>query len=140
LQERDHKQRWIIRLDQHVNVVSHCLECGHAACPRQAVSYRPQQEDALALRGYSFGLAVVARSGEWRYRHHVSMIKIREQLQTESTLMISLKELALLCEVFVALVTAVVHHDAELIQPLRPWDGIVLAMDGVQPENSHETL
>ena len=28
LKERYHKQRWIIRLDQHVKVVSHFLECG----------------------------------------------------------------------------------------------------------------
>jgi len=38
------------------------------------------------------------------------------------------------------LVTAVVHRDEELIKPLRPLDGIVLAIDGVQPAKSHETL
>ena len=123
-----------------MNVVSHVLECGNAACTRQAVIYRPQQEDALALRGYAFGLDVVARIGEWRYRHNVSIIKIRDQLQTESKLMISLKEVAWRCEVFLALVTAVVHHDEELIKQLRPLDGIVLAIDGVQPAKSHETL
>src|SRR5262245_40320869 len=78
LKERYHKQRWIIRLDQHVNVVSYFLECRNAACTRQAVIYRPQQEEALALRGYSFGLDVVARIGEWRYRHNLSIIKIRD--------------------------------------------------------------
>jgi hypothetical protein len=41
LKERYPKQRWVIRLDQHVNVVSHFLECGNTACPRQAVVYRP---------------------------------------------------------------------------------------------------
>jgi hypothetical protein len=91
LKARYHKQRWIMRRDQHVNVVSHFLECGNAACTRHAVVYRPQQEDALALRGYSFGLDVVARLGEWRYRHNVSIIKIRDQLQPESQLSISLK-------------------------------------------------
>jgi hypothetical protein len=78
LKERYHKQRWIIRLDQHVQVVRHFLECGNAACTRQAVVYRPQQEDALALRGYSFGLDVVARRGELRYQHNLSIIKIRD--------------------------------------------------------------
>jgi hypothetical protein len=46
----------------------------------------------------------------------------------------------LLCEVFLALVTTVAHQDEELIGPLRTLDGIVLAIDGVQPEKSHETL
>jgi len=99
VKERSHKPRWIIRLEQHVNVVSHVLEGGNAAWTRQAVIYRPPQEDALAWRGYAFGLDVVARIGEWRYRHNGSMIQIREQLQTESKLMISRKEVAWRCEV-----------------------------------------
>jgi hypothetical protein len=52
------------------------------------------------LRGYSFGLDVVARIGELRYQHNLSIIKIRDQLQTESQLSISLQEVALLSEVF----------------------------------------
>ena len=63
LQARYHKQRWIVRLDQHVKVVSHFLDCRNTAWTRQAVLYRPQQEDALALRGDTFGLDVVARIG-----------------------------------------------------------------------------
>jgi hypothetical protein len=140
LKERYHKQRWIIRLDQHVKVVSHFLECGNTACTRPAVVYRPLQEDALALRGYSFGLDVVARIGELRYQHTLSIPKIRDQLQTESPLSISRKEVSLLCEVFLALVTTVAHHDEELIRQLRTWDGLILAIDGVQPEKSHEPL
>jgi hypothetical protein len=94
MHERYHKQGWIVRLDQHVKVVSHCLECANTACTRPAVVSRPQQEDALALRGYPFGLDVVARIGELRYRDNVSISKIREQLQAESPLSISLKEVA----------------------------------------------
>ena len=107
---------------------------------RQALVYRPQQEEALALRGYTFGLDVVARIGEWRYRNNLSIIKIRDQLQTESHLSISLKEVALLCEVFLALVTTGARQDEELIAQLKALGGIVLASDGVQPEKSHETL
>jgi len=61
--ERSHKQRWIIRRDQHLKVVSHVLECGNTTCTQPAVVYRPQQEDALALRGDTVGLDVVARIG-----------------------------------------------------------------------------
>jgi hypothetical protein len=140
LQERYHKQRWIVRLDQHIKVVSHFLECSYATCTQRAVVYRPHQEDALALRGYTFGLDVVARIGELRYREHLTITKIREQLTREAHLSISLKEVALLCEVFLALVTTVVHHDEELIAQLKTGGGIVLAIDGVQPEKSYETL
>ena len=52
-----------MRLDQQVTVVSHLLECRPTACTRPAVIDRPQQEDALALRGYPFGRDVVAYIG-----------------------------------------------------------------------------
>jgi hypothetical protein len=140
LRERYHKQRWIIRLDEQVKVVSHFLECGNPACDQWAVIYRPPQEDTLALRGYTFGLDVVARIGELRYRDHLSITKIQAHLKTESQLVISLKEVALLCEVFLALVTTVACHDQALIEQLRMAGGIILAIDGVQPEKSYETL
>ena len=138
-QERYHKQRWSIRLDQHVNVVSHFLECGNTACTRPAVVSRPRQEDALALRGDAFGLEVVARRGEWRAPHTWSMPTIRDQLQTESPRSISRTEVSLLCEVCLAWVTTVAPHDEELIRQWSTWDGIILAMDGVQPAKSHAT-
>jgi hypothetical protein len=83
---------------------------------------------------------VVARLGALRDRNHWSIIKIRDQLQTESHLSLSLKEVAWLGEVFLALVTTVARQDEELIAPLKALGGIVLAMDGVQPEKRHETL
>jgi hypothetical protein len=43
------------------------------------------------------------------------------------------------CEVFLALVTTVADQDQALVEPLRTVDGIVLAIDGGQPDKSHET-
>jgi len=140
LPERYRKQRWIVQLNQQVKVVSHFLECCNTACDRRGVVYRPHQEDALALRGYTYGLDVVARIGELRYRDNLSITKIASQIKVESNLVISIKEVALLCEVFLALVTTVARQDHELIQQLHTSGGIILAIDGVQPEKSHETL
>jgi hypothetical protein len=123
-----------------VKVVSHFLECENWGCPQRAIVYRPHQEDALALRGYTFGLDVVAKIGELRYHKHLSITEIRERLTTESNISISVKEVALLCEVFLALVTTIARHDQALLEQLRSVGGIVLALDGVQPEKSHETL
>jgi hypothetical protein len=140
MHERYYKQRWIVRLDQPVKDVSHFLECGNTACTQRAVVCRPHQKDALALLGYTFALDVVVRLGELRYRDHLSITKIRDQLQTESHLSSSPKEVALLCEVFLALVSTVAHQDQELTKQLKTRGSSVLAIDGVQPGKSHETL
>ena len=75
-----------MRLEQQVNVVSQLLACRKTAWTRQAVSDRPQQEEAWALRGDTLGLAVVARRGECREQW--SLRKMPEQLQTGSPLSI----------------------------------------------------
>jgi len=139
LTERYHKHRWLVRLEQPVNVVSHVLEGGNGACSRRAVVYRPSQEDALARRGSTFGLDVVARMGERRYRDHGSITKLRGPLQRESHLSISLTEVAWRCDVCLALGTTGARQDQERTEPRRTVGSIVLASDGVQPEQSDET-
>ena len=116
LKERDHQQRWIIRLDQQVQVVSHVLECGHTACARRALIDRPHQEDAWARRGDPFGLDVVARRGERRYRDNLSITKLRGQRESESTRALSLTEVAWLGAVGLALVTTGARQDQALIE------------------------
>jgi hypothetical protein len=82
---------------------------------------------------------VIARIGERRYRENLSITKIQGQLKSEAKLSISIKEVALLCEVLLALVTTVARQDQALLEQLRTLNGIVLAINGVQPEKSHET-
>lgn len=43
-------------------------------------------------------------------------------------------------EVFLALVETVVKKDPQSIEQLREQGGIVLAADGIQPENGNERL
>ncbi|MEW6736899.1 MAG: transposase, partial [Acidobacteriota bacterium] len=140
LKERYHKQGWIIQLSQELKVKSHYLECRNCDCELREAIYRPAQEGMLALPGYNFGLDVVAGIGELRYRDNFSISKIATELKTATQLQISIKEVELLCEVYLALVTTVAHQDQELMDELRKSGGIVLVIDGIQPEKSHETL
>lgn len=140
LKERYHKERWIVQLGQKLHVISHFLECHSRGCRLHEAVYRPEGEDILALRGYTFGLDVIAFIGELRYSKNVSIPEIHRQLQQEDQVSISVKEVALLCEVYLALVTTVAREDKALIKELRNLGGIVLAIDGVQPEKGNETL
>jgi hypothetical protein len=138
LVERYRKQRWIVQLDQQLKVISHCLSCPNPACSLHQVIYRPVEEGALALRGYTFGLDVVVRIGQLRYRENQSLTQIHQALQEHIS--ISLKEVALLCDVFLALVNTVVQQDTQLVEELRQNARIILAIDGIQPEKGNETV
>jgi hypothetical protein len=132
--ESYHKRRWIVSLHGMLRVTSHILKC--SSCD---VRYRPEQEAALALPGYTFGLDVIARIGELRYQQQAAITTIAHQLTAEGV-PISLKEVELLSEVFLALVTTVISDDEAVIAELRFQGGIILAIDGVQPEKGNETL
>src|SRR5438128_564643 len=73
LRERYHKRRFIVRLTEQLTVVSHFLECPTRNCSLGEVVHRPEQERLLALRGYTFGLDVVALIGGLRYERKRSI-------------------------------------------------------------------
>ena len=48
LGERYRKRRFIVRLDEQLDVISHFLECQTPRCRGRGVVYRPEQEGLLA--------------------------------------------------------------------------------------------
>src|SRR5262245_28928528 len=137
--ERYRQSRYIVTLCGMIRLNKHVLECQMSACGQNGLSRRPEGEGALALPRYTFGLDVVARIGELRYREHKTIEKIATVLN-EQGVNISLKEIQLLSEVFLALVEAVIKSDPQAVEQLRAQGGIVLAVDGIQPEKGNETL
>ena len=109
--ERYRKPRDIITLRGELHVLSPWLECRTRECPWRGASLRPAQEEVLALRGDSVGLEVVARLGECRYREHRPLAQMQPALPGRS----SLKEVELLSDVFLALVSTQAREDAPLL-------------------------
>ena len=78
--EKYHKQRWIVQLSGELQVVSHCLGCHNAECSHSEAVYRPEAENILALKGYTFGLDVIVYIGQLRYRENKTIEAIQNQL------------------------------------------------------------
>ena len=140
LVERYNKRRCLVTLSEPRKVISHFLECRSARCPLHGTVYRPEEEDVLALPGYTFGLDVVTLIGQRRFTHNETLKQIQEVLRQEYNVPICLKEIQLLSEAFLALVTTVARHDTALMAELQALGSIVLSIDGVQPEKGNETL
>jgi hypothetical protein len=139
LVERYRQSRFIITLGGMLKLNKHVLECRTPECRPHGLRWRPEGEGALALPHYTFGLDVVARVGELRFRERQTVGQMATALGRQGV-KISLKEIQLLSEVFLALVETVVKDDPHLLEQLRAQGGIVLAADGVQPEKGNETL
>ena len=139
LQERYRQLRYVVTLNGMLALKKHVLECQTSQCEQFGRKWRSEAEGALVLPRYTFGLDVVARIGELRYRQQQTIEQIAAAL-AEQGIRISLKEIQLLSEAFLALIETVIKNDPQVVEQLRAQGGIVLAADGIQPEKGNETL
>lgn len=139
LSEGYRQHRFVVRLSGMLKLNKYVLECQGPECSQFKVKWHPEAEGALVLPRYTFGLDVIALIGELRYRKHYTIDQIADAL-TQQEVRISLKEIQLLSEVFLALVETVIKNDPQAIEQLQKQGGIVLAADGIQPEKGNETL
>ena len=85
LVERYRQSRFIVTLSGMLRLNKHVLECQTLNCRQHGVKWRPEGDGALALPYYTFGLDVVARVGELRYREQQTIEKIVTALYARHT-------------------------------------------------------
>jgi hypothetical protein len=133
------RRRTVVRLDGVWQVISHVRACPVAACPGHRARYVPEEAGAWALPQSEFGLDVIALVGALRYQQQRSVPQIHHELVTRGVA---------ICE---RAVTHLVHRYEELVavhfaDPARlhtvlaAHQGVVVAIDGLQPDVGHEVL
>src|SRR6266849_2365135 len=137
--------RIIITLKQVIRLV-HCgYRCPHPECPGRRTLYRSAEADALALAGFTFGLDVVLLVGHLRLSEHQTVDEIHQALSQQLAPLeqtISRREILFLFEAYTALLRAgtEVTHDEGWKEQVRTNKGIVLSIDGIQPDKGNETI
>lgn len=139
LEEAYRRERAIQKLSGAVRARVHVMHCSNASCALRTADYRPEAEDVLALPGMTFGLEVVVWVGQQRYEQHRTRREMHREL-VKRGVRISEREVDYLGEAFLALATTSIRKDTQAQEELRQQGGIVLSIDGVQPEKGNETL
>jgi len=135
----------IITLKQVIRLV-HCgYRCPQGECPGRKVLYRSAEADALALSGFTFGLDMVLEVGHLRVSEHKTVDEIHHYLSEQLAPLeqtISRREIVFLFEAYAALLRAgtEVSHDEAWKEQVRKNKGILLSIDGIQPDNGNETI
>ncbi len=138
-------ERMIITLKQVIRLV-HCgYRCPHPECSGRKTLYRSAEADALALAGFTFGLDIVLFVGSQRLREHKTVDEIHQSLSQQLAPLaqtISRREILFLFEAYSALLRAgtEVTHDEAWKEQVRKNKGIVLSIDGIQPDKGNETI
>jgi hypothetical protein len=107
--------------------------------------YRSAQADALALAGFTFGLDIVLLVGHLRLKEHKTVDEIHQYLSQQLAPLeqtISRREILFLFEAYTALLRAgtEVTYDEAWKEQVRKNKGIVLSIDGIQPDKGNETI
>jgi hypothetical protein len=99
----------------------------------------------LALAGFTFGLDIVLLVGHRRLKEHQTIDEIHQSLSQQLAPLeqtISRREILFLFEAYTALLRAgtEVSHDEAWKEQVRKNTGILLSIDGIQPDAGNETI
>ena len=133
------KKRKLMTRHGLVRLHLHIRRCEHAECAAFHHPYHPETEGQWALPGQEFGLDVVLRVGQLRYREHRSCPEIHAQLQQEGV-SLALRSTQNLLTQYDLLLSLALETLPERATQLMAQGRVILAIDGLQPDVGHEVL
>ena len=134
-----HSRRRLTTLEEVVQLTLVVRRCRTPACARYRRPYRPEEESALALPHGEFGLDVIALVGQQRYREHRSVPEIHQALVARGVV-VAERTVGHLIERYEELVALRLTDAHRLRDRLTREGGVVLALDGLQPDVGREVL
>jgi hypothetical protein len=115
--------------------------CGNPACGFGRTVYRSARAEARQVKGAGYGLDVVVRIGYLRFAEHRTREEIWREFGERTPVQLSERHVQNLLEVYLALLRASEQEPGErLAATAEEHGGIILALDGLQPEQGNEQL
>lgn len=138
-------RRTVITLEGVVRLIHAGYRCPDTQCEGHRRTYRSVQADRLALPGMTYGLDVVLLVGRLRLREHQTVDEIHgEWLRRLEPLGVKIarREILYLFEAYCTLLRAAseAKDDVEWLSQVEKNGGIIVAVDGIQPEKGNETV
>jgi hypothetical protein len=139
LRYRYDNHRSLVTLNGPVRLHLKICRCETAGCPRYHRPYRPEAEGAIALPQHEFGLDVVVLIGVLRHRDHRSVPEIHAALRQRGV-EIAERSVTNLLDRYDELLATSMTSPRRLRRVLQGQGGVILALDGLQPDVGHEVL
>lgn len=115
--------------------------CADPGCAYGRNVYRSARAEARQVKGSGYGLDVVVRIGRLRFSEHRTRDEIWRWLCAQAGLTISERHVQNLLEVYLALLRASGQELGARLGPVaQEHGGLILSLDGLQPEQGNEQL
>jgi len=138
-------RRTVITLQEVIRLIHAGYRCPDPQCPGHQRTYRSSAADALALPGFTYGLDIVLLVGQLHLGKHQTVDEIHEELLERLAplgVRISRREILYLFEAYCTLLRASseVKEDQEWLAQVKKNGGIIVSVDGIQPDKGNETI
>ena len=138
-------KRTVITLAGVIKLIHAGYRCPDKQCAGHQRTYRSVEADALALPGFTYGLDIVLLVGRLRLGQHQTVDEIHRELQVRLASLgvsISRREILYLFEAYCTLLRAAseAKDDQPWLAQVEKNGGIIVAVDGIQPEKGNETV
>src|SRR5213080_2453176 len=138
-------ERTVITLEEVIKLVHAGYRCPDSHCAGSQRTYRSVQADALALPWFTYGLDMVLLVGRLRLREHQTVDEIHQEVLRRLEplgVKIARREILYLFEAYCTLLRASseAKDDVEWLAQVEKNGGIIVSVDGIQPEKGNETV
>lgn len=138
-------RRTVVTLEGVIKINHAGYRCPDPECVGHQRVYRSAQADALALPHFTYGLDIVLLVGQLRLREHQTVDEVHQELLRRLEplgVKISRREILYLFEAYCTLLRAnsEVKDDHEWVAQAKKNGGIIVSVDGIQPERGNETV
>ncbi len=138
-------KRTVVTLTGVIKVTHAGYRCPDGECPGHQRTYRSVEADALALPGFTYGLDIVLLVGRLHLGKHQTVDEVHQELLERLTplgVRISRREILYLFEAYSTLLRASseAQDDLEWLGQAKKNGGIIVSVDGIQPEKGNETV
>lgn len=138
-------RRTVITLEGVIKLIHAGYRCPDPQCAGHQRTYRSVEADALALPGFTYGLDIVVLVGRLHLSQHQTVDEIHRQLLARLAplgVRISRREILYLFEAYCTLLRAasLVKDDQQWLLQVKQNGGIIVSVDGIQPDKGNETI
>jgi hypothetical protein len=135
-----HRQRRFFTCTGPVQLLCKLCHCADRACAGHTQTVSPEEETALVMPYWVLGWDVFCWLGHRRFARHWSVPQIRAELQDRFAITLSVDAIERYVGRYQLMVAARQQDPRAVAGAYRRSQGLVLTIDGLQPEKGHETL
>ena len=135
----------MITLEGVIKLVHAGYRCPDPQCEGHQHTYRSAKADALALPWFTYGLDVVLLVGQLRLSEHHTVDEIHQEVLTRLEpfgVKIARREILYLFDAYCTVLRASseAKDDQPWLAQVEHNGGIIVSVDGIQPEKGNETV